>query len=93
MAVTAPPQTCASTGPVAHCAPMSGPGLRRRGGLERRDDVSVDCVTTLIVMFGFFGLVRRDGGRSALVRAGCGVAPEPHRQADLAAARRRSSRR
>src|SRR4051812_38135310 len=53
MAVTAPPQTCVSTGPVAHCAAMSGPFFAAAAAWKVAMNVSVACGTTLIEMFGW----------------------------------------
>src|SRR3954470_6718203 len=49
---TAPPQTCVSTGPVAHWAPMSGPDLAAAAAWNVAMKVSVACSTTLIEVSG-----------------------------------------
>ena len=87
--VTAPPQTCVSTGPVAHCAPMSGPVLAAAAAWNVAMKVSVACGTTLIVTFGCAASYAVTAAASASFAPGrVVVAPEPHRQVDLLVARR-----
>ena len=78
IAVTAPPQTCVSTGPVAHWAPMSGPGLGRGGGLERGDEGVRGLLDDLDRDVGVLRNVRRHGGGERLVRAGASASPQNH---------------
>src|SRR3954447_22320665 len=52
MGVIAPPQTCVSTGPVAHWAAMSGPDLDAAAVWKVAMNVSVACSTTLMETSG-----------------------------------------
>ena len=54
IAVMAPPQTCVRIGPVAHCAATSGPDFAAAAAWNVAMNVATGCVTTLILMFGFF---------------------------------------
>ena len=51
--VMAPAQAWVSTGPVAHCAAMSGPDLAAAADWNVAMKVSVACSTTSIVTLGW----------------------------------------
>ena len=78
IAVTAPPQTCVSTGPVAHWAPMSGPALAAAAAWNVAMKVSVACSTTLIEMLGFFATYAVTAAAIALFAPGASASPQNH---------------
>ena len=78
IAVTAPPQTCVSTGPVAHWAPMSGPAFAAAAAWNVAMKVSVACSTTLIEMLGFFATYAVTAAAIALLAPGASASPQNH---------------
>src|SRR3954453_19876243 len=74
----APPQTCVSTGPVAHCAPMSGPFLAAAAAWNVAMNVSVAWGTTLIVTFGCAASYAFTEAASAAFAPGASSLPQNH---------------
>ena len=78
IAVMAPPQTCVRTGPVAHCAAMSGPDFAAAAAWNVAMNVSVACSTTLILTDGFFASYALTAFASHLLAPGASASPQNH---------------
>ena len=78
IAVIAPPQTCVRTGPVAHCAAMSGPDFAAAAAWKVAMNVATGCVTTLILMLGFFASYDFTAAASHLSAPGASSSPQNH---------------
>jgi hypothetical protein len=69
-------QTCVSTGPVAHCAAMSGPRLAVAAVVNVWMNVSVACGTTLMLTFGWVFSYALTAAESHLFAPGASRSPQ-----------------